>query len=91
MKLDAHDLADLRPLIDVVIASTVERLQANDAKLGHRLAFPEPEAAGLMGIPSHVLRDARLRGEIAGSRVGKKTLYSRESLLRFLSDRRIEQ
>ena len=34
MRFDANDLDDLKPLIDVIITSTVERLRADDAKLG---------------------------------------------------------
>ena len=89
MKLDANDISELRPVIAAAVASVLEQLDRDRAKVGQRLAFPEPEAAELLGIRSHVLRDARLRGEITGARVGKKTLYSRESLLKFLADRRI--
>ena len=34
--------------------------------LGDRLGYPEAEAAALLGIERHVLRDCRLRGEIRG-------------------------
>ncbi len=86
MKLDAEDLRDLRPLIDAIVQSTVATLQADDAKLGDggRLGFSEPEAASLLGIARHRLRDARLRGEIKARLVGKSYLYSRQSLVGFL-------
>lgn len=35
-----------------------------------RLAYTEPEAARLLGVASHQLRDARLRGEITSTKVG---------------------
>lgn len=85
MKLDASDIADLRPLIVEAVRATLAELQAVDAKLGDRLAYPEPEAAGLLGVRAHVLGDARRRGEISAKLVGKRYLYSRESLLAFLA------
>ncbi len=87
MKLDAADLADLRPLIDSIIASTVERLRADDAKLpAGRIGFTEREAAALLGIQTYVLGDARRRGEIAARKVGKQYIYHRDALSRFISD-----
>jgi hypothetical protein len=43
MKLDASDLAELRPLIDAIVGSTVDRIAQQAAKLGEKLAFFEPE------------------------------------------------
>lgn len=80
--------ADIQPLIEEVVQTTVAQLQADHATLGDRLAFPEPEAAALLGVRPHILRDARLRGELVGCRVGKKVLYEREELLRFLRQQR---
>ena len=82
------DQSDLRPLIELVVATTLERLEADRQKAGKRLAYSEPEAAALLGVRPHVLRDARLRGELAGSRVGKRILYEHGELLRFLQKRR---
>ena len=57
-------------------------------KLGGRLAYTEAEAASLVGVERHVLRDARLRHEIEASRVGKRIVYTRDELLRFLHAQR---
>lgn len=84
MKLDASDIDDLRPVINAVVDEILTRIDGHEAKLGNRLAFPEAEAAALCGIPKHVLRDARLRGEIRGKRVGKGVVYERGELLKFL-------
>jgi hypothetical protein len=84
MRLEASDLDALQPLIDAAVRSTLSQIQAADAKLGARLAFTEPEAAAAMGIARHVLRDARLRGELKAKRVGKRLLYSRAELSRYL-------
>lgn len=75
---------DLRPLVEVVVAATLERLGDERQRIGDRLAYSEPEAAALLSVRPHVLRDARLRGEIAGFRIGKGIRYERDELLRFL-------
>lgn len=76
---------DLRPLVEQVVAATLERIEADQARTQGRLAYREAEAAALIGIPAHSLRDARLRGEIAASRVGSRVLYTRAELLRYLA------
>jgi hypothetical protein len=86
VKIDASDIPDLRPVIRAAVVAVLDELRATDAMLGDRLAYPEAEAADLLGVPRHVLRDCRLRGEIVGRLVGKRILYSREELRRFLSD-----
>ncbi|NQT36337.1 MAG: helix-turn-helix domain-containing protein [Planctomycetes bacterium] len=78
------DPDDLRPIVEAVVAEVLDQVQADTAKLGDRLAFPEAEAAAIMGIPRHSLRDARLRGEIEASKIGKRIIYSRETLVAFL-------
>jgi hypothetical protein len=87
MKL-SFDEADLRPVIEQIVAATLVQIQSDEAKLADRLAYTEPQAAAILGIRPHVLRDARLRGEISGSRVGKRILYERDELLRFLRQQR---
>jgi hypothetical protein len=86
MKLDSSDIPNLEPLIKATVVAVIDEIRANEATLGDRLAYPEAEAAALLGIARHVLRDARLRGEIVGHTVGRKILYSRASLLKLLSD-----
>lgn len=84
MKLDVSDIKDLRPVIAAVVAEVLAELRADESKIGEQLAMPEPQAAAALGIASHVLRDCRLRGEISGSRVGKRIIYERGELLKFL-------
>lgn len=88
MKLDASDIRDLLPVIAAVVADVLAELRTDEATVGQQLAMTEPQAAAALGIAPHVLRDARLRLEISGSRVGKKILYERAELLRFLGRRR---
>ena len=73
---------DLGPLVKQIIAEVIE--QTGDAT---RLAWTEAEAAAVLGVNSHVLRDCRLRGEINATRIGKKYIYSRPQLIAFLSRR----
>jgi len=86
MKLDWADIAELRPLITEIVAQTVEEIRSAEAKLGEKLGYPEPEAANLLSVPRHVLRDCRLRGEIRARKVGKRFVYSRTALMEFLAD-----
>ena len=82
------DDAVLRPLIERVVGAVLDRLDSQREAIGERIAYSEAEAAALLGVQRHVLRDARLRGELSGSRVGKGIRYEREELLRFLRSRR---
>ncbi len=81
------DNNELRPLIENVVETTLARVEAS--RPDSRLAYTESEAASLLGIPRHVLRDARLRGEIRASLVGKRLLYTTESLRQFLAEREV--
>ena len=78
------DREDLRPLVQLAVAEAMDRMEQERAKFNGRLAFTEPEAAALLGVKPHVLRDCRRRGELQGSRVGSRILYTRADLLDFL-------
>ena len=78
----------LRPLIHLAVAEALERMEAERAKFNGRLAFTEPEAAVLLGVKPHVLRDCRRRGELQGAKVGSKIVYTRADLLEFLERRK---
>ena len=79
--------ADLRPLIEACIVATLEKLRPVDDALTGRLSLSEPEAAAVIGIAAHGLRDCRLRGEISGGLIGKRIFYSAEELRRFVAER----
>ncbi len=89
MKMQFDD-DDLTPLIERVVARVLDQRQVDAAKFGQRLAYNEPEGAALLGMPPHVLRDARLRGEIAGARIGKRIYYGRDELLKLLARNQTE-
>lgn len=85
------DLSEaLEALVRAIAAQAAQEALAaySAADLGSRddrLAYTEPEAAQLLGVRSHVLRDARLRGELTGRRAGKRVIYDRRELLRWLA------
>lgn len=76
--------SDLQPLVEAVIAITLRKVEDERRQVGQKLAYSESEAAALLSVKTHVLRDARLRGEIAGFRLGKGIRYARDELLRYL-------
>jgi hypothetical protein len=84
VKIDFDD-DDLTPLIERVVTRVLDEREADEGKLGNRLAFSEPEAAALLGMKPYVLRDARLRGEVVGSRIGKRVFCSRDALFKLLA------
>jgi len=83
MKIE-FDSEALRPIVQMAVAAAMDRLEADRATFNGRLAFTEPEAAVLLGVKPHVLRDCRLRGEILGAKVGSRNVYTRSDLLEFL-------
>jgi hypothetical protein len=80
LTFDADTLRALvRPIVQEV-AAAIGSLPESDT----RLAYTEAEAAKLLGIATHQLRDARLRGEIFATRVGGRIGYERTELLAYL-------
>jgi hypothetical protein len=81
----------LRPVIEAVVTEVLGRLEGQRALLGDRLAYSEEEAARLLGLEPHVLRDERHRKRIAASSiVGRRIRYTREDLVGYLLARRQE-
>ena len=50
-----------------------------------RVSLEEKEAAASLGVPQHVLRDARLRRKLPHTRVGRTVVYTSEQLTTALS------
>jgi Helix-turn-helix domain len=80
----AFEPADLRSIVEAVVAQLADRLGPID----DRLSVDEREGARLLSVPKHVLGDARRRGEIQAAKVGKKMLYLRSDLAVFLQSRK---
>ena len=87
MKIEFEE-EDFRPVIDRVVGAALKRVEGLLTATSHKLAFAEDEAAAYLSVKRHVLRDARLRGEIEASKVGKRVVYRREQLLQFLERNR---
>jgi hypothetical protein len=86
------DPADLAPVIRAAVEEAIAALDADRTLIGDRLAVGEAEAARLLSLHPHQLRDERLRGRIKASLgPGRKILYSREDLLEYLRSRRWEK
>jgi excisionase family DNA binding protein len=79
----------LRPLIVEIVEQVVARLEAARAQIPERLAFSEAEAARLLGLGRHQLREERRRGRISSHRVvGKQVRYAHQDLLAYLTQAR---
>lgn len=85
------DSAGLEKLIQHTVQETVARLEANRNILDDKIAYNEAEAASLLSLEPHQLRDERRRGRIGASvGPGRKILYSKADLLTYLASRRWE-
>jgi hypothetical protein len=79
----------LRPLVEELVSELLARREEASALLDGKLAYSEPEAARLLSLRPHQLRDERYRGNIQASQVaGRRIRYSREDLLNYLTRRR---
>lgn len=76
---------DIRPIIETVVAEVFAQTTPLQQE---QLAFIEPEAAALMGIHAHQLRDARLRGEITPTKVGGRIGYEKTEIVAYLARNR---
>lgn len=83
--------AVIQDTVRTTVAAVLAQMETDRAKLNGRLAYSEHEAAALLGLEWHQLRDERRRGRIAASvGPGRKILYPRESLLAYLAARQWE-
>jgi hypothetical protein len=85
------DVEHFRPLVEAIVAEAVRLLDGDRQRLdGDLLAYSEAEAAKLLGLEEHVLRDERRRGRIIASQiVGRRIRYQRGDLLQYLAERRL--
>jgi hypothetical protein len=85
------DVEVLRPLIDATIEQVLARLELVRATLGpEKIAYTEAEAAGLLSMARHQLRDERLRGRIQASQVvGRQVRYMHADLVAYLLRNRV--
>jgi hypothetical protein len=80
----------LVPIIERAVDAAVSRLERRLAEHGHNQVLTEEEAAAILGLAPHVLRDERRRGRISASRiVGRRIRYVREDLFGYLDATKI--
>jgi hypothetical protein len=85
------DPAALAPLVKQIVEATLAAAAEAGGQLPDRIAFGESEAARMLGLRAHQLRDERLRGRSAASvGPGRRILYSRQDLVNYLAERRWE-
>lgn len=85
------DVAELKPLFKAIVAETIAELEAIRDTLPNRIAFNESEAADMLGLNRHQLRDLRYEGKISYSRgIGNRIFYQRSDLIDYLVARRVE-
>ena len=83
------DPSVLEPLVGEIVDRTVARIEADRTRLGDKVCYSEEEAARLLGLKRHQLRDARLAGKVQCSQiVGRRIRYTMEDLLNYLNDNR---
>jgi hypothetical protein len=85
----AIDESILTPLVQRITEGVLRHQEQEHRLLADRLAWSEGEAAALLGLKRHQLRDERLRGNIQAS-VGpaRKILYTYADLRDYLARRR---
>lgn len=82
------DLASIRPLVELAVSEALgQAVKLQD----DRLAYGEHAAAELLGVPVSVLRNARADGELSASKLGRRVVYERAELIRWLATSRINQ
>jgi hypothetical protein len=78
-----------KPLIEQAVEAAMLKIENARATVGDRLCYSEPEAAALLGLEPHQLRDERLRGRIkASSIVCRRIRYTLQDLVEYLLSRR---
>lgn len=76
---------ELKPIVQAVVA---EVLAGTETMRGDWLAALEADAAEMIGVQAHQLRDARLRGEIVATKIGGRIGYERSELIAYLARNR---
>jgi hypothetical protein len=78
---------DLRPIVEAAVDAVLLRREAEEKGIGGQLAYDAGQSAQLLGLNgSHNIDDLRRRGKLRGVLAGKRYVYPREELLRFLRD-----
>ena len=71
MRLDPEDLSAIAEAVVLKLKFDPKGTRSVE-KSNERIGYTELEASKLLGVPVHVLRDARRRGEITARKIGKR-------------------
>ena len=83
------DPDELRSLVQETVAHVVHELDEFKVIYNGRLGYSEAEAADLLGLKQHQLRDLRRNGKISYARiVGNRVCYTIEDLRTYLRTNR---
>jgi len=94
MKVELNN-SDIEHIIAATVSKTVAEL-VESGLLGRsgasrKLACTEAEAARMLGLHTHQLRDERREGKIQASQIrGRRIRYTEQDLLHYLAGRRYE-
>lgn len=81
------DPTEFAPIIARAVEETIARVREHDARARDAEVFTEAEAAAFLKVAPYVVRDARLRGEIHGRKVGRSYRYTRANLYAYLAQK----
>jgi hypothetical protein len=78
------DESKLMPLIKSVVTQVLTEMEQLRRTNSNRLVYSEVEAAAMLGLHRHQLRDIRRRGEISYTRlVGRRIGYTMDDLMAY--------
>lgn len=87
MQLSPEDLKAFQPLIDAAVAKAIAAVR-QEAGQQQPLVYTEAEAAAVLKLKHHALRDERRRGRIASSKGPRGVIrYTRQQLDNYLTSR----
>ena len=87
----SFDATELRPLVKLVLTEALAELDQLKTIHNGRMAYSEAEAANMLGLNQHQLRDLRLDGKISHTRiVGNRVRYQWQDLVAYLNRGRVE-
>ena len=91
MKIEPADMDAIRPLLIEIIREAVADATPRPAAENELRVYTEAQAAELLQLKTHNLREARKAGKIAYTRtVGRRIAYSRQDVESFLQRERVE-
>jgi hypothetical protein len=78
----------MRPIIAEVVKEVWKAIEDENQKFTEKLGYSEAEAAALLNVHQHVLRDERMRRRIRASKiVGGRIRYLRSDLMEYMIER----